>query len=254
MNPFAPQLTFASTRTRTRRDHQKYLALIRTVALLHQHQRDIKRHATASGDIEYIEVVPADIAIANRLAHEVLGRSLDELPPQTRRLLLLLDEMVRSDTERHEVARNEVRFTRKEVRGRSGWGNSQLAVHLARLADLEYIVAFPTGRARTYAYELVWNGEADGAPTLDGLIDPETLTYDATRPGSEVTVPGLVATHPPRFRPGSGAVPAPVRGAENGHNGNGHKDFSPFGADSAENAVPGSDDAVCHVVPVSAAG
>ena len=26
---------------------------------------------------------------ANRLAHEVLGRSLDELPPQTRRLVLL---------------------------------------------------------------------------------------------------------------------------------------------------------------------
>ena len=28
-----------------------------------------------------------DIALANRLALELLGRSLDELPPQTRRLL-----------------------------------------------------------------------------------------------------------------------------------------------------------------------
>jgi DNA primase len=37
-----------------------------------------------------------DIATANRLAHEVLGRSLDELPPQTRRLLLLIDELVRA--------------------------------------------------------------------------------------------------------------------------------------------------------------
>ena len=42
--------------------------------------------------IEYIEVTREDIAIANRLAHEVLGRSLDELPPQTRRLLELPDE------------------------------------------------------------------------------------------------------------------------------------------------------------------
>ena len=37
--------------------------------------------------IEYIEVELTDIALANELAHEVLGRSLDELPPQTRRVL-----------------------------------------------------------------------------------------------------------------------------------------------------------------------
>jgi len=29
--------------------------------------------------------------VANRLAHAVLGRSLDELPPQTRRVLAALD-------------------------------------------------------------------------------------------------------------------------------------------------------------------
>ena len=37
--------------------------------------------------VEYVEVTADDIAQANALAHEVLGRSLDELPPQTRRLL-----------------------------------------------------------------------------------------------------------------------------------------------------------------------
>ena len=41
--------------------------------------------------MEYIEVTPADIVIANKLTHEVLGRSLDELAPQTRRLLVMLD-------------------------------------------------------------------------------------------------------------------------------------------------------------------
>jgi DNA primase len=75
VNPYAPRLTFADARTRTRRDHQKYLMLIRTIALLHQHQRE-RKHAQAGGqEIEYIEVTPADIAVANRLAHEVLGRS-----------------------------------------------------------------------------------------------------------------------------------------------------------------------------------
>ena len=35
-----------------------------------------------------------DIEVANRLAHEALGRSLDELSPQTRRLLELVTAMV----------------------------------------------------------------------------------------------------------------------------------------------------------------
>ena len=39
VNPYARQLTFLDDRTRTRRDHEKYLTLIDAIALLHQHQR-----------------------------------------------------------------------------------------------------------------------------------------------------------------------------------------------------------------------
>jgi len=39
-NDFARELTFTSGRTRTRRDHEKYLTLIDSIALLHQHQRE----------------------------------------------------------------------------------------------------------------------------------------------------------------------------------------------------------------------
>jgi hypothetical protein len=42
VNPYAEQLTFASDRVRLRRDHVKYLALIDAIALLHQHQREVK--------------------------------------------------------------------------------------------------------------------------------------------------------------------------------------------------------------------
>ena len=80
LNPFAPALTFATGRTRNRRDHEKYLTLIDAIALLHQHQREIR---TLSGEQRYIEVTLEDIALANQLAPEVLGRSLDELPPQS---------------------------------------------------------------------------------------------------------------------------------------------------------------------------
>lgn len=37
VNPSARELSFLDYATRTRRDHMKYLTLIRTIALLHQH-------------------------------------------------------------------------------------------------------------------------------------------------------------------------------------------------------------------------
>ena len=54
----------------------KYLTPIRTIAL-HQHQRPLKER----DGLNYIEVEAQDIEAANKLAHEVLGRSLDELAP-----------------------------------------------------------------------------------------------------------------------------------------------------------------------------
>ena len=48
-NPYARQLRFSDERTRSRRDHTKYLALIRTIALLHQYQRAETHHPPGPG-------------------------------------------------------------------------------------------------------------------------------------------------------------------------------------------------------------
>ncbi|HEV2680450.1 MAG TPA: toprim domain-containing protein, partial [Rhodanobacter sp.] len=56
VNPYADQLTFMDDRTRTRRDHEKYLTLIDTIALLHQYQRPIRHTVHRGREIEYIEV------------------------------------------------------------------------------------------------------------------------------------------------------------------------------------------------------
>jgi DNA primase catalytic core len=184
VNPFAEALTFLDERTRTRRDHVKYLSLIDAIALLHQHQREVKRSEHRGQTIEYIEATAADIALANRLAHEVLGRSLDELPPQTRRLLHLVEDYVAERARKQALERKEVRFTRRELREALHWGDTQLKVHLARLEDLELIVAHRQGHAQRQHYELVYAGEGrDGQPFLPGLIEVETLGYDGNRSG-----------------------------------------------------------------------
>ena len=181
VNPFAERLTFLDEQTRTRRDHRKYLALIRTIALLHQHQRPVRSLARPGQEsVAYIEASLDDIAAANRLAHAVLGSTLDELPPQTRRLLGLVRDMAAARAEAEGARLREVRFTRREVREATGWGDTQARVHLGRLEELEYLLVRREGCR--VLYELAWDGEGqDGGPFLMGLIDVEALRAEAHR-------------------------------------------------------------------------
>ncbi|MDP9933642.1 CHC2 zinc finger domain-containing protein [Variovorax paradoxus] len=182
VNPWADRLTFLSDKTRTRRDHMKYLTLIRAIALLHQHQREVKTVEHQGKTLSYIEASKADIALANRLAHEVLGRTLDELPPQTRNLLVLLRDWVGRECVRQRVVRADVRFTRRELRGATAWGDTQLKVHLARLVELEHVLVHRRGTQ--HAYELVYDAsEADEeASHLNGLLDVRHLDENHDRP------------------------------------------------------------------------
>jgi len=200
VNPFAGRLTFADARTRTRRDHGKYLGLIAAVTLLHQHQRE-RRTATINGQsVAYVESTIGDIEVANGLAHAVLGQSLDELAPQTRRLLLAVHAHVSAQAGELAVDPSLVRFTRRLLREAIGWGDTQLKVHLSRLVDLELLLVH-RAESGTFTYELAWRGEthetsgdvADGhGRFLVGLTDPATLggpaeslgsTYDGNRSG-----------------------------------------------------------------------
>ncbi|HEY6371866.1 MAG TPA: hypothetical protein VIX37_14905, partial [Candidatus Sulfotelmatobacter sp.] len=210
-NPYARELTFLDSQTRTRRDHMKYLTLIRSIALLHQHQRTRKTLTHGGKALEYIEVTLDDIATANKLAHEVLGRSLDELPPQTRRLLLLIDEMASAECQRLKMERTDFRFSRKDVRRYTKWGDTQIRVHLRRLEELEYLLIHHGGRGQSFVYELVFERKPDsGKPVLPGLIEIEKLSgcvYDEKNAGQNRHFAGSK-------RPQNGGIAGGGRGEE----------------------------------------
>jgi DNA primase len=185
VNPFAPQLTFHDGQTRTRRDHPKYLALIRAITLLHQYQRPLQTREIDGATEHYLEVTLADLEAAHALADEVLGRSLDELPPQSRRVLLALAAWVGETCERLNIDRCDFRFSRREVREALGLSYEQIRVHLDRLVSYEYLLVHRGTRGQSFVYELAWDGRGlDGSPHLPCLLDVEALKEGPKRPPS----------------------------------------------------------------------
>jgi DNA primase catalytic core len=221
LNPFAPALTFATARTRNRRDHEKYLTLIDAIALLHQHQRPT--HALPNGQ-RYIEVTLDDIALANQLVPEVLGRSLDELPPQTRRLLGYIRELVKKKSgsgQRSAKANADLStFSRRELRDLCGWSLTQVRVHLERLVELEYLAIRHGRLGSPFVYELLLEADAPEALAHIGLIALEKLRdYKTNLAGLTAGVAGQngqVAGGGKKLPPPQNATPALIKPSPDG--------------------------------------
>ena len=181
VNPFADYLTFADDRLRARRDHKKYLNLIKAITFLHQYQREIKNLEYKDQTIEYIEVTLNDIGFANILASEIFGRSLDELTPPARKLLSLITELVTRIAEKQGELPLDVRFTRKTLREYSKWSDWQIRLHLKELTDMEYVAVATGKNGLRYQYQLIYDGKGeDGSKFVIGLTDIMSLKKKLT--------------------------------------------------------------------------
>jgi len=174
-NRYADQLTFPQSRVRDRRENAAYLTLIDAIALFHQYSRETKHRIDNGTRVPFIEVERSDIALANMIVSALLGSSIDDLPTQTRRLLLQTFDFVTSIAKKTGQPIDQIRFTRRELREALSLGQTQMKLHLDRLAEYEYVQVHP-GSGRTRMYELRWDGRGrEGEPTLFGLTDPTTL-------------------------------------------------------------------------------
>jgi DNA primase catalytic core len=184
INPYAGELTYGDDRLQGRRDQPKYLNLIKAVALLRQMRKPVKAFSNNGSSFEYIEVDLEDIRIANELAREILGHSLDELSRPGRNLLLLLDEMIRARLKKEDTGddshrRNNIGFTRREIRDFTGWANARVHRYLRELADLEYVLVDAGRNGATYRYRLAYDGQGkDGSRFVLGLKDAKELKVE----------------------------------------------------------------------------
>lgn len=170
VNPYINELNYDDCRLQSRRVQPQYLSLINAVAFLGQLRRE------AQTDI--IEVEKKDIELANKIAVEILGKTLDELSIPSRNLLELLEKMIderisklkQCDSDRL-IKRSDITFTRRDIREFTSWTQTRLRNHLKELIDLEYIVIDSGGNGRSLQnYKLMYDGQGkDGNKFLNGL-------------------------------------------------------------------------------------
>jgi hypothetical protein len=169
VNPYGIAVRLPEQLLTVRREKAKLATLIETVALLHQHQREIKEEKVYGVSIRYIEVTKHDIEIAAELGKEMLVHSLDELPKLCRELLshihTLVDEKYReSKLVQEGVQTWQLTFTRKELSDRTRWSRWHLEEHLKELEEAGYICRRMGKKGQKYAYSLVED-------TVPGLPD-----------------------------------------------------------------------------------
>ena len=146
----------------TRREQTKTEALIETVALLHQYQRQIHSETVCGIDMQYIEVTKEDIVAVHAIAGDVLRQSLDEMPKLCRDLLGVIHELIDEKFKAAVTAGEEkcpqrwrITVTRKEVKDRSGWSNWHVREHIEELVESGYITPRIGKQGQKYAYSLV---------------------------------------------------------------------------------------------------
>ncbi len=197
--PYAKHLKFVSDRLRARRDHKKYLGLIKTIAFLKQYQRPVKKIQDANITLEYIEATLDDLEEANKLASKILIRTLDELAPPSRTLLKLIQEMVeniikesaKKKKSNSALKRNKqpVNFTRRNIRDFTKWSDFQIRTHIKQLEHLEYLQVVSGNQGRKYMYELTYEGNYTNEPTIYLTTKKEVM--EATKTGKAGKLRGL---------------------------------------------------------------
>jgi hypothetical protein len=166
VNPYAPYLDYPIGRLQMRREFGKYMTLISAIALLHQHQREVKTKTVDGKTFSYIEATVEDIALANDLALTFFPHALDDMAPHTRSLAVEIAKLIKHKD-------GDVKFTRKELRDFCTWGDWPIRQGLEQLVELGYLGKSGQNGITT-TYELLHDATSE-VKNKDALTSPEEL-------------------------------------------------------------------------------
>jgi DNA primase len=172
VNPLAPYLDFPSHQMRLRRDHERFLDLMASVAFLRQKQKT--RHT--EGAFTYVEVDLTDYRIARELmVRGVLERTLGELPGAAERLLEAIRGYVAKRVETSHEQAIEVSFTQRSIREATGYSHSWVKQNLRVLLEYEYVDVVRGGSARSRGYYRLSGGRSGKRNRTSSIPTPEAI-------------------------------------------------------------------------------
>lgn len=198
--PYATLLTFPADAVRHRRDHAKFLKLLRVIAFVHQHRKQRHKYVAEGGrEVEYIMADMDDYREAYELAGELFGPTMDELDRRTRQVLVdlwnyagrrcILAGHRQLDGGVSLEDRQSISFTRREAAAACNMQVRAIKRHLDTLVEYELLTVSEGSQGKTYRYRL--NVNDPYRPTLDELTTPEELEQRIERAseGDMVEVP-----------------------------------------------------------------
>ena len=188
INPFAKHLSFSDSQTRTRRDHEKYLTLIESITLLHQYQRCVKKLRQGKTVIEYIEVTLEDIQLANKLAIHVFKQTFDEIPPQTRHCLDMINDYVKKKSYNNNLRFSKTYFNRRDLREFSQLSQTQIHIHCKRLETLEYLLPIPAVSGKSKSYLLNYKQDQENQHLANRIFDFSMNSYEGRNKQMDLTL------------------------------------------------------------------
>jgi hypothetical protein len=174
-NPYAPLLTFPSSKLSTRRDNEKLLRLINVIAFLHQYQRKSKTVKLDNNEIlEYIECNIDDYKVAYELLKDgLLDNTLDDLPRPARELLDIIKKFVELKTKQSDNPHDKIVFERKDIREFSSWSFAQVRNNIRTLKEYEYLIEVKSRNGLAHQYKLS-SGYSD-IDFMNTILTPEKL-------------------------------------------------------------------------------
>jgi len=163
-------IDYPDCRMQMRGEQQKFLSLVKAIALLHQHQRKTGKEERLGGtSFEYVQATQRDVELARELGRLVFPRNVDDVSPTGRALLkeiaahvLEKAEVIKANDPKADIDLSTIPFTRKELRDRTGWSEKQVRINIEHLVELGYVASLGHSRqGSAYRYILIDDGTDD---------------------------------------------------------------------------------------------
>ena len=152
VNTLAGKISFPDTLMRSRRDHDRFMDLIATVAFLRQFQKEEKE---ADG-VAYIECDLTDLKLAVNIIKDILPATLTNFPKSAITLYEELRKVIVEKAKDEELLPVEVSISQRELREKTGLDQMFVKRNLKTLIDFEYLIcAGSKSRGSRNSYRLI---------------------------------------------------------------------------------------------------